>query len=149
MQGYWGWSEAERVSLKRDGFLTGDAGRIAENGEIELIGRVDDVLKIGGRKVNPKEVESVLGRHPQVCESAVIARADSQGILEHTLHAFVVRKAGSALQTSDLLTYCREFLEPYKVPHSISFRDALPKSSMGKILKQSLVAQVENEQSVR
>jgi acyl-CoA synthetase (AMP-forming)/AMP-acid ligase II len=73
-------------------------GRLDHDGGVELLGRLDEVLKVGGRKVNPAEVELVLYRHPAVQEAAVVAQPDPSRILENVLHAFVVPRQDATLR---------------------------------------------------
>lgn len=138
MHGYWGRSTDEHTRIREFGFRTGDQGRLTRENEVELLGRMDDVLKVGGRKVNPQEVEMALNRHPAVTESAVIGLLDPSGIFELRLHAFVVPKGAAKPTESDLLAHCRQFVEPYKIPAQIHFRASLPKSPVGKLLRQQL-----------
>ncbi len=138
MRGYWGSTSDRQESLRRDGFPSGDVGRRAASGEIELLGRLDDVLKIGGKKVIPGEVEMSLARHPQVAECAVVARPDPTGLFEQKLHAFVVLREDNGATEKELIAFCREQLEPHKLPSEVHFRRSLPKSSVGKLLRQSL-----------
>lgn len=140
MKGYWGRSEAEIRSMNSNGFRTGDMGRVEANGDVSLLGRIDEVLKIGGRKVNPLEVEMTLDRHPQVMEAAIVGLANPKGILELELHAFVVLRQEVGTTEADLLDHCREHLELYKVPVKVHFRSSLPKSSVGKLLRHELSA---------
>jgi long-chain acyl-CoA synthetase len=145
MKGYWGRSVAEEESLRHEGFRTGDMGRL-QKGSVELLGRLDDMMKVGGRKVNPQEVEMALNRHPSVAQSAVIGLSDPRGIFENELHAFVVVKdPGAGLSESEVLDHCRNVLEAYKVPKHVHFRASLPMSAVGKVLKKAL----EPELSVR
>ena len=71
MKGYWGQSESEQEALKTHGLRTGDMAQIDDDGEVALLGRLEDILKVGGHKVSPLEVEMALNRHPRVAESAV------------------------------------------------------------------------------
>ena len=111
--------------------------RMTTAGRMELLGRIDNLLKIGGRKVNPAEIEMILTRHPDVAEAAVVAVDDAQGLLEHRLHAFVV---ASGADETVLRDHCRQHMPEYKVPAEIHFRRSLPKSPMGKILRRELIA---------
>ncbi len=139
MKGYWGQSDHEHARIAAEGFRTGDMGRINRNGQPELLGRLDDVLKVGGRKVIPQEVEMVLNRQPDVAESAVVGLPDPAGIFEHTLHAFVVlKRAFEPAVEKRILAHCREHLEPHKVPAHVHFRKSLPKSAVGKILRHEI-----------
>jgi acyl-coenzyme A synthetase/AMP-(fatty) acid ligase len=141
MQGYWGDTDAEQRQLRVDGFYTGDLGRLNEHGKVELLGRMDDMLKIGGRKVIPLEVEMTLNRHPAVLESAVVGLPDPRGLLEWQLHAFVVVKEGRTVTAADLSAHCQRSLEPYKHPTIIHFRSSLPKSPVGKVQRHVLAAE--------
>jgi excisionase family DNA binding protein len=137
MKGYWTSTPAEIATLAREGFATGDMGLVTEQG-VELLGRMDDMLKVGGRKVNPTEVELALARHADVADAAVAAAPDSSGVFEAVLHAYVVPKKGATLSEEELLAFCRRQIEPYKLPSRIHFRTSLPKSAVGKILRSEL-----------
>ncbi|MBI4580888.1 MAG: AMP-binding protein [Planctomycetes bacterium] len=142
MKGYWGHPADERARLEVDGFHSGDLARVNSRGDVELLGRMDDVLKIGGRKVIPHEVEAALNSHPAVGESAVVGRPDPKGVFELELHAFVVLKGrGEGVTTEELLDHCRKQLEPYKLPAHVHIRKSLPKSAVGKVLKTVLQAE--------
>jgi excisionase family DNA binding protein len=141
MKGYWGQSEKELAALKEKGFRTGDMGMIDERGDVALLGRRDDMLKVGGHKVNPAEVEAVLRRHGAVSECAVIGVADPTGVFETKLHAFIVpANKGEAPSERELEAHCRSYLESFKVPARFRFQNSLPKSSVGKILRHALRA---------
>lgn len=139
-KGYWGDSTARQKKLKDCGFRTGDMGMLDENNQVRLMGRIDDLVKIGGHKINPREIEAVLQRHPSVAEVVVVGRADSANNLGVALHAFVVRKQGFISTDAELAAHCREHLELYKVPATINFRESFPKTPLGKI-QRHLVAQ--------
>ena len=104
-----------------------------ENGRIRLIGRLDDIIKVGGHKIHPREIESVLQRHPSVAEAVVVGHRDPGASLGSVLQAFVVLKKGVTVSDSELLAYCQEHLELYKVPATICFRESFPKTALGKI----------------
>jgi excisionase family DNA binding protein len=141
MNGYWGESDEKQDALREDGFRTGDLGYVAPDGRIELLGRMDDVYKVGGRKVHPAEIEIALSRHAGVAEAAVTGLTDPRGIFETQLHAFVVTKKGEPLTEDELLEHCRRYVEAYKLPARVHFRNSLPKSAVGKILRQELVVE--------
>jgi excisionase family DNA binding protein len=141
MKGYWNKPPAEQDGLHDAWFHSGDMGRLTNLGEIALLGRIDDVIKVGGRKVNPLEVEAILNNHSGVVESAVARLPDPQGILEQELHAFVVLKKDAAASESELLAHCRQHLEPYKIPARIHVRLSLPKSSVGKLQRHLLASE--------
>jgi long-chain acyl-CoA synthetase len=140
MNGYWSGAADPRGTIPAEGFRTGDLARVDKDGAIELMGRRDDILKIGGRKVNPREVEAVLNDLPCVREAAVVAIPDPEGILENVLHAFVVPRAGKLVQEPELLDRCRDNLEPYQIPARIRICESLPRSAVGKVLRRSLAA---------
>jgi long-chain acyl-CoA synthetase len=140
MVGYWGETRLGD-SLLEQGFRTGDLGRLDNDGEVELLGRLDQVLKVGGRKVNPAEVELVLNRHPTVEEAAVVGEPDPSGILGNVLHAFVVPRQDATLRVADLVAHCRCQLESYKIPVQIHIRTSLPKSPVGKLLRSAISGQ--------
>ncbi len=142
MKGYWGDGAAARNDLAASGFRTGDMGRLDANGQLALLGRLDEVLKVGGRKVNPLEVEMALNRHSDVVESAVVGIPDRNGIFECVPHAVVVPKRDADLSESELLAYCGQQLESYKVPAQVHLRSSLPKSPVGKVLRQALAMEL-------
>ncbi len=132
-KGYWGDSTAKQNAVKLHGFRTGDLGMMDENGRIRLIGRLDDIIKVGGHKIHPREIEAVLQRHPSVAEVVVAGHRDPAASLGSVLRAFVVRKKGFVVSDTELLAHCHEHLELYKVPATICFRESFPKTALGKI----------------
>jgi len=136
--GYWGSSESEIRRLRETGLGTGDLGRVCEDGKIALMGRTDSLVKIRGLKVSLPEVEEVLNSHPCVAESAVIAVEDPNAVTTSQLKGFVVLNENGTTCEKDLIRYCKEGLELFKVPESIEFISKLPKSSSGKLLRNML-----------
>ena len=137
MRGYWRMPE-ETARTLRDGWLfTGDIARIDESGYLYIVDRKKEVINASGFKVYPREVEEVLYAHPEVVEGVAVGVPDEYR--GETVKAFVVKKSGSALTQEDLVAYCRENLAPYKVPELVEFRDELPKSGVGKLLKRVLI----------
>jgi long-chain acyl-CoA synthetase len=136
MLGYWQRPAETRAVLTDDGWLkTGDIGMLDAQGFVKLLDRKKDMIIVSGFKVFPNEVEDVAMQHHGVLEAAVIGVPD-----EHTGQAvklFVV-KADPALTEADLSAFLRERLVNYKRPHIIEFRDSLPKSNIGKILRKEL-----------
>lgn len=132
--GYHGNAEATAESF-RDGFyLSGDLGRKTPDGSIRLTGRKKLLINRGGFKVNPYEVEEILKSHPRVVEVAVFG-APSAGGDDIVCCALVVN---GPCTTEDILRYCRERLADFKIPARIDFRNSLPKSAAGKILRGQL-----------
>jgi long-chain acyl-CoA synthetase len=141
MQGYWNRPE-ETHQVFRDGWMrTGDLGKMDADGYFSIVERVKDVIIASGLKVYPREVEEVLFKHPAVAEAAVTGAADAYR--GETVAAFVVLKAGIEAPEEtrrELLQYCRQELAAYKVPTILEFRQSLPKSLIGKVLRRALRA---------
>ncbi|MGN6627830.1 MAG: AMP-binding enzyme, partial [Tepidisphaeraceae bacterium] len=123
-----------------DGFFpTGDLGHMDAAGRLIITGRSRLLIDIGGRKVNPLEVEGVLCQHPGVRECVVISMRQSETI--RRLRAIVVPEDQSAAPSVESIRqFARARLAPFKVPRQIEFWDALPRSATGKVLRQQLEA---------
>jgi long-chain acyl-CoA synthetase len=136
MKGYWQNPE-ETADAIRDGWLfTGDIGYLDDDGYLFIVDRKKDVIKPSGFQVWPREVEEVIATHPAVAEVGVAGVPDAyQG---EAAKAWIVLKEGHEATEGELREFCRERLAPYKVPKSIEFRDALPKSMVGKVLRREL-----------
>jgi long-chain acyl-CoA synthetase len=136
MQGYWNRPDETHKALTDDGWLkTGDIGTIDAQGFVKLLDRKKDMIIVSGFKVFPNEVEDVVAQHPGVLEAAVIGVPDER--TGQLVKLFVVRR-DPELTEAALRAYCRENLTGYKVPRIIEFRDTLPKSNIGKILRKEL-----------
>ena len=136
MKAYWNNPQETTQVLTEDGWLkTGDICSINEEGYIKLIDRKKEMIVVSGFKVFPNEVEEVLTSHPGILEAAVIGVPDQHS--GEQVKAFVVRKHPD-LTAEDIMSYCRENLTGYKRPHSVVFRDALPKTNVGKVLHRVL-----------
>ncbi len=137
MQGYWQQPE-ETANVIRDGWLfTGDLGYLDVDGYLFIVDRKKDLIKPGGKQVWPREVEEVIATHPAVVEVGVAGVTDQQ--LGEVVKAWVVLKAGQEVTVGELRAYCKQSLAAYKVPKQIEFRDSLPKSPVGKVLRRELV----------
>ncbi|PPA04370.1 fatty-acid--CoA ligase, partial [Pseudomonas sp. MWU12-2312b] len=101
-----------------------------------IVERLKDMIVSGGENVYSAEVENVLARHPAVALAAVIGVPHEQW--GEAVHAVVVRKPGAQVDAEQLRLYCREFIAGYKCPKSVEFRDELPLSAAGKVLKREL-----------
>jgi len=139
MQGYWNDPEATAKVLK-PGWLpeekvlyTGDLFRIDEDGFLYFVGRMDDIIKVRGERVSPKEIENVLYRLEDVVEARVTPVPDE--ILGNAIKAEIVLRRGSRITVDAILHHCRENLEDLMVPKYIEVVEWLPKSEAGKILK--------------
>jgi long-chain acyl-CoA synthetase len=136
MKGYWNQPE-ETARALRDGWLyTGDIARMDADGFFTIVDRRKDLILVSGHNVYPRDVEEVLYGHPDVLEVGVVAVPDSyQG---ESVCAFVTLRPGAQVTADEIREYCRRGLAPYKVPRRIIFRDSLPKSMVGKILRRQL-----------
>ncbi|HTZ01013.1 MAG TPA: AMP-binding protein [Xanthobacteraceae bacterium] len=136
MQGYWGRPEESAHVLTADGWLkTGDVGAFDAQGYLTLLDRKKDMINVSGFKVFPNEVEDVTMQHPGVLEAAVIGVPDLR--TGQAVKLFVVRR-DPALSKTDLTAFLHDRLAGYKRPTIIEFRDDLPKSNIGKILRKEL-----------
>ncbi len=138
MLGYWQRPADTAKTITPDGWLkTGDVARMDANGQFFIVDRKKDLILVSGFNVYPNEVEAVLAQHSGVLECAVIGVPD--GAAGEAVKAVVVRKDPS-LSVESLRSHCAQSLTPYKRPKFIEFIDALPKSSVGKILRRELRA---------
>ncbi|MBM7061876.1 long-chain-fatty-acid--CoA ligase [Pseudomonas sp. UL073] len=136
MQGYWGKPEETAKALQNGWFSSGDAAYMDAQGYVFVVDRVKDMIVSGGENVYSAEVENVLAKHPAVALCAVIGIPhDTWG---EAVHAVVTLKPGATLGADELRAHCREFIAGYKCPKSVEFRDTLPLSGAGKILKRDL-----------
>ncbi len=136
MREYWQRPEETKGVLSADGWLsTGDIGRIDQQGFLFIEDRKKDMIVVSGFKVFPNEVEDVVSTHPGILEAAVIGIDDEES--GERVKLFVVKK-DPALTLADVSAFCRENLTGYKRPKIIEFRDELPKSNVGKILRRML-----------
>jgi long-chain acyl-CoA synthetase len=136
MKGYWNMPEETEKTL-RDGWLhTGDIARMDDDGYLYIVDRKKEVINASGFKVYPREVEEILYEHPEVVEGVAVGVPDEYR--GETVKVFVVKKEGSSLTEEDLIAHCKDNLAPYKVPKLVEFREELPKSAVGKLLKRVL-----------
>jgi long-chain acyl-CoA synthetase len=136
MKGYWNKPEETAHALKGGWLHTGDIARMDDRGYFYIVDRAKDMIIASGYNVYPREVEEVLYQHPQVAEVAVIGVPDPYR--GETVKAFIVPRAGEELNEEEITSFCRERLAAYKIPRLIEFRDSLPKSAVGKVLKREL-----------
>jgi acyl-CoA synthetase (AMP-forming)/AMP-acid ligase II len=137
MLGYLDDPESTAETIDSDGWLhTGDIGTIDERGYLKITDRLKDMYITGGFNVYPAEVEQALARLDGVAESAVIGVPDTR--MGEVGKAYVVRKPGSTLTEDQVLAHATTVLANFKVPRFIEFRDQLPYSAAGKVLKRQL-----------
>jgi len=143
MRGYLNRPE-ETAAVLRDGWLfTGDMARMDEDGFFYIVDRKKEMINVGGLKVYPREVEEVLYQHPAVREAAVIGAPDP--LRGEVVKAFVALREGASASPEEIIAFCRERLAPYKTPRTVGFRESLPKSLIGKILRRALAQEGREE----
>jgi long-chain acyl-CoA synthetase len=140
MQGYWQRPEATAESIKtiagKRWLLTGDMGRMDEQGYFYIVDRKKDMIDASGFNVYPREVEEVLYKHLAVKECVVVGVPDEYR--GETVKAFVVLREGSSATAEEIVEFCRGQMASYKAPKQVEFRLELPKSPIGKILRRAL-----------
>ncbi len=139
MQGYWN-KEDETGAVLRDGWLhTGDLVRRDDRGYFYFVDRKKDIIKSRGETVYPREVEEVLRQHPAVSEAAVVGVADHD--YGEVIKAYVVAKPGSFITEQALIAHCVGLLARYKIPSIVEFRQELPRTVIGKVLRRIMRAE--------
>ncbi|MEJ8852552.1 AMP-binding protein [Variovorax rhizosphaerae] len=137
MSGYWQRPESSATAFTPDGyFRTGDVGVFDERGFLKIVDRIKDMIIVSGFNVYPNEIEAVATACPGVAECACIGVPDEK--TGEALRLFVVAQSGASLAQQDVVDHCRTLLTGYKVPRHVSFVEALPKSTVGKILRREL-----------
>ena len=134
MLGYWNKPEVTKATVKNGWMHTGDGGRMDDEGYLYIVDRMKDMIVSGGENVYSAEVENTLAQHPAVAANAVIGIPSEQW--GEAVHAVVVLKTTATAE--ELMAYCREHIAGYKCPRSVEFREALPTTGAGKVLKTEL-----------
>ena len=136
MQGYWNKPEETEGQLK-DGWLhTGDIAQADEDGYIFIVDRIKDMIIAGGFNIYPRDIDEVLYQHPKVLEACSVGIPDEYR--GETVKSFIVLNPGQTAMDKEIIEFCKTKLAAYKVPRIVEFRDALPKSAVGKILRKVL-----------
>ncbi len=136
MSGYWQNAEATANAMTADGFFkTGDIAVVDELGRFKIVDRKKDMILVSGFNVYPNEVENVLTLHPDINQAACIGYPHEGS---EVVKAFVVLRPGATMDVDAVRDWCRDNLAAYKVPKLVEFRDDLPKSTVGKILRRAL-----------
>ena len=137
MRGYWQRPDETAKAMTEDGyFKSGDIGIMLANGHVKIVDRKKDMILVSGFNVFPNEIEDVVASCPGVMECAAIGVPDEKS--GEAVKLFVVKKNAAELTEAQLMEYCRKNLTGYKCPKKIVFRDSLPKSNVGKILRREL-----------
>jgi len=141
MSGYWNNPAETAAALRRHGdggpwLHTGDLGYLDADSYMFIVDRQKDLIKTSGYQVWPREVEEAIASHPAVSEVGVAGIPDAKK--GEAVKAWVVLRAGQTVSEADLRAFCRDTLAPYKVPSHIDFRENLPKTMVGKVLRRAL-----------
>ena len=135
MKGYWQRPEETSKSMHGEYFLTGDVGTMDEKGFFKIVDRKKEMILVSGFNVYPNDVEKAISENSKVLEVGVRGEKKDDG--SEFVRAFIVKKDPS-LTEEEVIEFCRKKLTNYKVPKSVSFRNELPKSNVGKILRRLL-----------
>jgi long-chain acyl-CoA synthetase len=140
MTGYWNKPEENQAVFREiDGrrfFLTGDIGHVDEDGYITITDRKKDLILVGGFNCYPREVEEILYTHPKISNAAVVGVPDPTS--GEAVKAFIQLNPGEEATEEEILEFCKENMAGYKRPRTIEFRDDLPTSAVGKVLRRVL-----------
>ena len=136
MKGYWNRPEETKNTISEDGWLrTGDIAMVSEDGFVRIVDRKKDMILVSGFNVYPNEIENVVQSHLGVLEVAAVGVDDEES--GEVVKLFLVKK-DPALTEEAVLEHCKDKLTRYKWPKYIEFRDELPKTNVGKILRRAL-----------
>ena len=137
MKGYLNKPEETAKTLTKEGFLrTGDVAKMDEEGYFYIVDRIKDMIISGGYNVYPRDIDEVLYEHPKILEACAVGIPHPKR--GESIKAFVVLKQGQTMTEKEVLDYCAEKLARYKLPVAVEFREELPKSNVGKILRKDL-----------
>lgn len=139
MRGYHNMPEETAVTLREGWLFTGDIARMDEDGYFYIVDRKKELIKPGGYQVWPREVEEEIAKNPKVLEVGVAGVPDAYR--GETVKAWIVVRPGETLTEEEVKAWCKERMAPFKVPTLVEFRDELPKTTVGKILRRELVRQ--------
>lgn len=144
MKGYLNRPDATAKTITEDGFLcTGDVARMDENGYFYIVDRIKDMILSGGYNVYPREIDEVLFEHPKILEACAVGIPHPKR--GEAVKAFVILKQGEIMTEKEVIDYCGTKLAKYKLPVVVEFRDELPKSNVGKVLRKDLRAEELNK----
>ena len=137
MKEYWNNPEATKEAIRDGWFHTGDLGRLDDDGYLYIVDRKTDMIKSGGEKIYPIEIENVLSAHPEIAEVAVIGEPDD--VWGERVCAVILPKAGETLTPEEIVDFCQGKLARYKIPKRVVLREQpLPRNAAGKVLKRAL-----------
>jgi long-chain acyl-CoA synthetase len=136
MKGYWNNPEETEECLKDGWLYTGDIGKMDEEGYFSILDRKKDMIITGGFNVYPRDIDEVLFQHPKIKDAVAVGIPDPYH--GEIVKAFVVLKDGETANEEEIIAFCRENLARYKVPKMVEFRQELPKTMIGKVLRKAL-----------
>jgi long-chain acyl-CoA synthetase len=136
MKGYWNNPKATKDALRGGWLYTGDIGKMDEEGFFYVVDRKKDMIIAGGYNIYPREIDEVLYAHPKVQNACAVGVPDKYR--GETVKAFIQLKEGEKATTDEIIKYCKENLAAYKVPKIIEFKDELPVTAVGKVLRKKL-----------
>ncbi|HXY55371.1 MAG TPA: long-chain fatty acid--CoA ligase [Nitrospirota bacterium] len=136
MKGYWNKPEETADALRGGWLHTGDIATMDEDGYFTIVDRIKDMIKTAGENVYPREVEEVLFMHRKVKEAVVVGIP--QEFLGEEIKAYIVLKEGETATAEEIIQFCQQLLSKFKVPKEVEFRDRLPKTLVGKVLRRVL-----------
>jgi long-chain acyl-CoA synthetase len=137
MKGYWNRPDETAIAMRGEWFYSGDIGTMDADGYIKIVDRKKDMIIAGGFNIYPRDVEEVIYQNPKVQEVVVAGLPDRYR--GETVKAYVILKAGETATPEEIMEFCKGKLAKFKVPTTVEFRDTLPKSMVGKILRRVLV----------
>lgn len=136
MPGYWEKPDETANAIRNGWLYTGDVAIMDDDGYFYIVDRKKDMVITGGYNVYPREVDEILAEHPKILEAVCVGLPDS--VKGEILKAYIVTRPGEKMTRPEVVAYCRSRLASYKVPRQVEFRDALPRSTVGKILRRLL-----------
>lgn len=139
MMGYWNMPEETAATLRNGWLYTGDIATVDEDGYFFIVDRKKDMIIAGGYNIYPREIDEVLYAHPKVLDAVTVGVPDPYR--GETVKAFVVPKPGETVTEEEIIQFCKSKLAAYKVPKAVEFRESLPKTMVGKILRKELRAE--------
>jgi len=139
MKGYWNMDEETARTIKDGWLYTGDIAHMDEDGYVFIVDRKKDMIIAGGYNIYPRDIDEVLYEHPKISDAVTIGVPDEYR--GETVKVFVVVKPGETMTEDEVIAHCKERLAAYKMPRLVEFRDELPKTMVGKVLRKELRAE--------
>jgi long-chain acyl-CoA synthetase len=139
MKGYWNMDDETAKTIKDGWLYTGDIAHMDEDGYVFIVDRKKDMIIAGGFNIYPRDIDEVLYEHPKISDAVTIGVPDEYR--GETVKVFVVVKPGETLTEEEVIAHCKEKLAAYKVPRLVEFREELPKTMVGKVLRKELRAE--------